>query len=81
MKRITKNSIKCNLCQDIIVSKYPHDFVSCKCGCCSVDGGNSYLKRSYTHYIDDFTELSEYEDIEEIVENKEVLKRVSNIIK
>lgn len=81
MKRITKNSIKCNLCQDIIVSKHTHDFVSCKCGCCSVDGGNSYLKRSYIHSIDDFTELSEYEDIEEIVENKEVLKRVSNIIK
>ena len=81
MKRITKNSIKCNLCQDIIVSKHTHDFVSCKCGCCSVDGGNSYLRRSYTHSIDDFTELSEYEDIEEIVENKEVLKRVSNIIK
>ena len=55
--------------------------MSCKCGCCSVDGGNSYLKRSYIHSIDDFTELSEYEDIEEIVENKEVLKRVSNIIK
>ena len=45
MKRITKNSIKCNLCQDIIVSKHTHDFVSCKCCCCSVDGGNSYLKR------------------------------------
>ena len=80
MKRITKNSIKCNLCQDIIVSKHTHDFVSCKCGCCSVDGGNSYLKRGYTHSIDDFTELSEYEDIEEIVENKEVLKRTLNII-
>lgn len=58
MKRITKNSIKCNLCQNIIVSKHTYDFVSCKCDCCSVDGGNSYLKRSYTHSIDDFTELS-----------------------
>ena len=80
MKRITKNSIKCNLCQDIIVSKYPHDFVSCKCGCCSVDGGNSYLKRSYIHSIDDFTELSEYEEIEEIFENKDISKRTLNII-
>lgn len=81
MKRITKNSIKCNLCQDIIVSKHTHDFVSCKCGCCSADGGNSYLKRSYTYSIDDFTELSEYEDIEEIVENKDISKRIPNIIK
>lgn len=80
MKRITKNSIKCNLCQDIIVSNHTHDFVSCKCGCCSVDGGNSYLKRSYTHSIDDFTELSEYEEIEEIFENKDISKRTLNII-
>ena len=80
MKRITKNSIKCNLCQDIIVSKHTHDFVSCKCGCCSVDGGNSYLRRSYTHSIDDFTELSEYEEIEEIFENKDISKRTLNII-
>ena len=80
MKRITKNSIKCNLCQDIIVSNHTHDFVSCKCGCCSVDGGNSYLKRSYTHSIDDFTELSEYKEIEEIFENKDISKRTLNII-
>ena len=57
MKRITKNSIKCNLCQDIIVSNHTHDFVSCKCGCCSVDGGNSYLRCSYTSSMNDFTEL------------------------
>ena len=80
MKRITKNSIKCNLCQDIIVSNHTHDFVSCKCGCCSVDGGNSYLKRSYTHSIDNFTELSEYKEIEEIFENKDISKRTLNII-
>ncbi len=61
MCKITKNMIKCNLCGDIIISTYRHDFVSCKCGCCSVDGGNDYLKRSFTNTKDDFTELSEVE--------------------
>lgn len=61
MKKIIKNSIKCNLCRDIIISKHIHDNVTCKCGDCSVDGGNSYLKRGYTNSDDDFTELSEYE--------------------
>lgn len=64
MKEIIKNSIKCNLCGDIIVSKHTHDKVSCKCGTCSVDGGNSYLKRGYINSNDDFTELSEYIEIQ-----------------
>ena len=39
MKKIVKNMIKCNLCGDIIESKHRHDYVTCKCGSCSVDGG------------------------------------------
>lgn len=65
MKKIIKNSIKCKKCGDIIVSRYTHDFVSCKCGCCSVDGGNSYLSRSYIYSPDDFEELSEYVEIKD----------------
>jgi len=45
---IILNRIQCNLCGDIITSHYRHNFVSCKCACCSVDGGRSYLKRSYS---------------------------------
>lgn len=63
MKKIIKNSIKCNLCGDIIVSKYTHDIVTCKCGACSVDGGNKYLKRGFANSDSDFTELSEYIEI------------------
>lgn len=65
MKKIIKNSIKCNLCGDIIVSKHTHDKVTCKCGACSVYCGNSYLKRGYANSDTDFTELSEYMEIEE----------------
>ena len=61
MNRIIKNAIKCNHCGDIIVSRHRYDFITCKCGCCSVDGGNDYLRREFINSPDDFTELSEYE--------------------
>ena len=64
IEKIIKNSIKCKHCGDIIVSKNTHDFVTCKCGCCSVDGGLDYLRRGFTHSRDDFTELSILEDTE-----------------
>lgn len=61
MKRILKNAIQCNHCKKIIVSTNTHDFVTCDCGRCSVDGGTDYLRRCFTDSLDDFTELSEYE--------------------
>lgn len=64
MQKIIRNMIKCNLCGDIIESTYRHDFVSCKCGSCSVDGGKDYLRRGFIHSKDDFTELSIFEDEE-----------------
>ena len=42
---IVKNAIRCNICGDEIESKSRHDFVTCKCGACSVDGGHDYLRR------------------------------------
>lgn len=61
MKRIIKNSIKCNLCGDIISSKHRHDSKWCSCQSVGIDGGTDYLKRSYTNSSDDFIELSEFE--------------------
>ncbi len=52
---IITNSIRCNLCQHRIESIHRHDFVTCKCGNCSVDGGTDYLRRVGK----DYTELSE----------------------
>ena len=31
----------------------------CECGAVAVDGGHSYLKRSFVHSPKDYTELSE----------------------
>jgi hypothetical protein len=42
---IIENAVICNKCDTFIVSKNQHDFVTCKCGAISVDGGQSYLRR------------------------------------
>ena len=42
---IIKNAIGCNICGDEIESSHRHDFVTRKCGACSLDGGHDYLRR------------------------------------
>lgn len=54
-KAILRNSAKCLSCQETIHSVYRHDYQTCPCGNISVDGGESYLKRS----VNDF---SNYQD-------------------
>jgi hypothetical protein len=58
---IKRNAIRCNLCGDEIESKFRHDYVTCSCGACSVDGGTDYLRRAYKQegY---FTELAVVEE-------------------
>lgn len=61
MKRIVKNSIRCNFCGDVIESKTVHDYVRCKCGACAVDGGHDYLRRCFRESRENYTELSQWE--------------------
>ena len=62
-KKLKRNKIRCKHCDDIIESKYTHDFHLCNCGKVGIDGGLDYQKRIYAsnpaeqHY----EELSEYE--------------------
>ena len=44
---IIKNAIRCNICGDEIESTHRHDFVTCKCGAYSVDGGHDYLRHCF----------------------------------
>lgn len=55
---IVRNMIKCKKCGDVIESKSVHDFQTCSCGTCSVDGGHSYLRRCGKS-LDDFIDMSE----------------------
>lgn len=66
MKKLIKNAIKCNHCGDIIESKHTHDFKWCSCETVAVDGGLSYCKRSFKNSPDDFTEMCEFEEVEEV---------------
>ena len=43
---IIRNSAMCKRCGQNIESRGVHDFVTCRCGAISVDGGRQYLKRS-----------------------------------
>ncbi len=63
MKKIIKNAVKCKKCGEIIESKTVHDLVSCKCGCCAVDGGKQYIRRMFDKSPNDYIELSKFEDI------------------
>jgi len=49
--------IKCLKCKDIIESLSTHDFKYCKCGSCSIDGGNEYTRIGgdfkYIHLVND----------------------------
>lgn len=40
----TVNAIECPECEDIIYSRARHDFRSCSCGKCHIDGGFDYMK-------------------------------------
>ena len=59
---VVRNKAQCKLCGDVIESHNRHDFMSCKCGEISVDGGKSYIKRSAKD-LNNIIELSEtYEE-------------------
>ena len=55
--KIIKNAIRCNVCGEEIESRHVHDFVTCRCGACSVDGGREYLRRCFRER-DCFTDIS-----------------------
>ena len=64
MCKIIRNAIQCKHCGETIESVNVHDYVTCSCGACSVDGGHDYLRRSYaTSPKDDYIDLSEYMNI------------------
>ena len=69
---IISNKAQCRLCGDIVESLHRHDYKSCKCGNMSVDGGKSYLKRSYRE-SNSIIELSEVvqDDLQKLLLEKD----------
>lgn len=60
-KKIVLNRIMCDSCKDIIISRHTHDYVTCKCGNVSTDGGTSYFHRSWKDGAT-YTDMTLYTD-------------------
>lgn len=62
MLKLITNKIRCKFCGDIIESRSVHDFVRCRCGKCSTDGGHEYAQRSFIteNPEDTYEDLSTY---------------------
>lgn len=58
-------------CGTILHSKHRHDFVTCKCGQLSIDGGNDYIKivGDKTKYYYRIQTLIELEALQEVQKN------------
>lgn len=54
-----RNRAKCVLCEDILESFHTHDYVTCKCGEISIDGGQNSLKTSAKNY-ENFLRLDDH---------------------
>lgn len=70
--KIIKNQAQCLICGEIIESTHRHDYVTCKCGNLSVDGGKDYLRRSFKQ-TDSWSDCSITETVKEVVLDGETL--------
>jgi hypothetical protein len=63
------NAATCKICGEHIRSKNRHDYVTCKCGNLSVDGGSWYAKRGFRKSIDSFiNDIVYFSDVKEKLE-------------
>jgi len=61
-RKITRNTVRCKTCCDVIESRATNECVMCSCGACGVDGGLELLRRLGSE--DACEELSEFEATE-----------------
>jgi len=71
MRQIVYNSVKCLECNEVLVSRHVHDYVTCSCpNDAMVDGGNEYerygamdmdkIETKYIYADDDFEVVRKY---------------------
>ena len=56
-QHIISNQAECRICGEVIYSSSRHDYVTCRCGAISVDGGNAYLRHGWQQE-GDFIDMS-----------------------
>ena len=80
MCKIIRNAIQCKHCGDTIESVNVHDYVTCSCVACGVDGGHDYLRRSYASSpMEDYIDLSEYMNIPQAISDEVVKEDFLNL--
>ena len=70
---------KCKLCQDIIESFHRYDYVSCKCGHISIDGGLEQLKCSAIDWNNFLRVDDEGNEIVPIIKDKKEMKSIEEL--
>jgi hypothetical protein len=60
---------RCLKCGDLLESKHRHDFITCSCGCLSLDGGLAYRRvlwrgGEYDEVVENYYELVKPIDIQ-----------------
>lgn len=58
-QRLVSNAAQCGVCHEIIESRHRHDFVTCRCGNVSVDGGLDYIRRAFV--TRNYTDVCQHE--------------------
>ena len=83
IKVLTKNSVKCLMCNTILESKHRHDFQICGCSNNAfVDGGLSYIRYG-ANDLDLIEDLCEYqvmtqEDYDKLIEQTKAKRLAKN---
>ena len=78
---IIRNAIRCKHCGDVIESRSVHDFKSCSCDACAVDGGLEYLRRCAKNSMEeDFEEISEVVPDDKALTEDELIDKVAREI-
>ena len=84
-KEVEKNryqdAVACLKCDEIIYSKYPHDFHSCSCSSVYVDGGRDYLKISGNKSDFEIVKLDLFNMKEYKIDKNNKIKFISKKIK
>ena len=77
VKVLTLNSVRCLVCNEVLVSKSQHNYVQCNCeNQTMTDGGNLY-QRCRGKYLDKIENLSKYvimteQEYEDMLEKKRI---------
>ena len=74
-----RNRAKCRLCQSVIESFHNYDYVVCKCGEISVDGGNEYFKCGALDWKNFMRVDDEGNEIVPIIKDKEEVEKTESV--